>query len=640
MATNNQQRHDAMLVINSDVDREDEPESSEIPDRQSHLANNDDDYIYFKEKFNKMKLQIPVDSKNANVLWSIDTTNPPHIGNLPYLLIMNMLNKSTKTFTIISHVRGYFGNLNSELSEHDAKMNSYYEILNHFNIGTIIKSDDIYYTKEYQNSLFHLTRSINITDAIESVHKTVRASDLMSIIFILTDIFYFNISHVIIEEHEVPLYKFISGLLLNEDGKTLEILEIPTFRDLQTNIILLDATRDQIHEQFSKLKPTRKAMIRSYLKAMTDVLYNEQMPDIDIADIIIDMRRKVSLSDFDSPIYVAVSFLTDQFHVLKKHWKKNVNKEDKCTGTGKGIDGLQANQKGFEPPLGGKFIIINWLNKEIVYTLDLDAPAGFFIEDHYLYIANNRLNYISIIDLISRIEIKRIDNSAFNCLHSLHRGENETLLLTSTGIDAIIQINSSGRTINDWYATEHEYTTTPKGEKRSVQRDFDHHHYIYPTLHQTTHINSAIILDSDYFLVTLFHQGLLVKIHRTTGRAEVLLSGLNCPHGIKRYRCTKQDGIAWMLCNTKQNELLFLNDDYKIIQKMILEDVNWLQDATQIQNGNIIITDDNNSRIIEIDPDLNTIISEFVYSVDWRIYQISDLADFQTSFVPDPQINS
>ena len=105
--------------------------------------------------------------------------------------------------------------------------------------------------------------------------------------------------------------------------------------------------------------------------------------DMEISDIIDDIRRNIFSSSSvngDAPIYVAASFLTDQFHVLRKHWKKNVNKDDKSTGTGKGIDGLQANQKGFEPELGGKFIIIDWCNKEIVYTLD--------IEENYLYVAN------------------------------------------------------------------------------------------------------------------------------------------------------------------------------------------------------------------------------------------------------------
>jgi hypothetical protein len=661
-------------IINCSEQIADEYDSSKTLDHHTHSPSNsdnmqiDDNYMYFKKKFNKIKLQIPTDLKDAKVLWSIDTTSPPHIGYLAYLLIMNMLNKSNKTFLIISDVHGYFNNLNSELSEHEIKMKSYYAILSHFNIGTIIKTDDIYYTKDYQKSLFQLTRSVKIIEAIQSARRTMqksveiemlRASDLMSILLILNNILYFNITYVLIEEHETSLYKFISSLLSNEYGKTLNILEIPIFPDLhetdmysssvETSKILLDVTKDQIYEQFSKLKHTRKSVIHNYLKAMIDVLYNEETSfhdkfpsGMDITDIIDDIRRNILLSssvNSDPPIYVAASFLTDQFHVLKKHWKKNINKDDKFTGTGKGIDGLQANHKGFEPQLGGKFVIINWSNKEIVYMLDIDAPAGFFIEDNYLYIANNRLHYISIIDLIRQIEIKRIDNLAFNCLHSIHRAENETLLVTSTGIDAIIQINSNGDRLNDWYATEHEYSVTPKGEKRNIERDFDHHHYIYPTLHQTTHINSAIILDSDHYLATLFHQGLLVKINRTSGKSKVLLSGLNCPHAIKRYRSMKQNEIVWMLCNTKQNELVFLNDDFKIIQKMILEDVNWLQDATQIQNEHIIIADANNSRIIEIDPDLNTVISEFVYSNDWRIYQISDLTDFQTNFIPTKHIN-
>lgn len=96
----------------------------------------------------------------------------------------------------------------------------------------------------------------------------------------------------------------------------------------------------------------------------------------------------------------------------------------------------------------------------------------------------------------------------------------------------------------------------------------------------------------------------------------------------------KEQDIEWMLCNTKKNEILFLNEMFSITRRMLLEDVHWLQDASQLQNGNIILADANNSRMIEIDPFTNTFISEFHYSNDWRIYQISDLTDFQTSFVP------
>jgi hypothetical protein len=61
---------------------------------------------------------------------------------------------------------------------------------------------------------------------------------------------------------------------------------------------------------------------------MIDIFYNEKpsfqeklVSDMNVPDIIHDIRRSISLSS-STAIYIAVSFLTDQFHVLKKHWKK------------------------------------------------------------------------------------------------------------------------------------------------------------------------------------------------------------------------------------------------------------------------------------------------------------------------------
>ncbi|CAF3496866.1 unnamed protein product [Rotaria sp. Silwood1] len=618
------------------------------------------DDISIQEKFTKIHLQISSDLQNANILWSIDASVYPHIGYLPYLLIMNLMHKSNKRLTLISDMQNYINKLNDDFIEQDSKMISCYEIFSNFNIGTIMKFDDIYYTKDYQKSFFRVTHSIKIADAIECLRKKMpipidinmeSTSNLIFILLILNNIIYFDISHVLIGEHELSLYELIKSLLLDKYGRILNILEIPMFpnvsenknnsQSMETNQILLDSSQYQIYDQILGLESRRKTMICNYFKVVNNLFSHEQIlfeTDTNLVDSIENMKRRILLSSNlhnNYPIYVAASFLTDQFYILKKHWKKHTNKKDSSTGTGKSLDGIEGNREGFEPPLGGKFIIINWFNKEIVYMLDLDAPAGFFIDSNHLYIANNRLNYISVIDLNTRTEIRRIENRVFNCLHSIHyMKENQTILVTSTGIDAIIQINLQGEILNDWYGTEHEYTMTPKGEKRIVSRDFDHHHYTYPTLHQTTHVNSAIILNEEYILATLFHQGSLVRIDRRSGKSKILLSELNCPHGIKRFKSIKKHDIEWMLCNTKLNEILFLDDGFTITQKMFLEDVHWLQDASQMQNGNIIIADANNSRIIEIDPISNTVTSEFNYSTDWRIYQISDLTDFQTSFIP------
>jgi hypothetical protein len=116
-------------------------------------------------------------------------------------------------------------------------------------------------------------------EAIESAREvmkkpigTYRALDLISIILMINNILYFNISHVFMGEHEISLYRYISSLLSNEYGKMLHILEIPIFPDfhettssIKTNEILLDATKDQIHKQFLKLEPTWRSMIHHYL---------------------------------------------------------------------------------------------------------------------------------------------------------------------------------------------------------------------------------------------------------------------------------------------------------------------------------------------------------------------------------------
>ncbi|CAF3698821.1 unnamed protein product [Rotaria sp. Silwood1] len=120
-------------------------------------------------------------------------------------------------------------------------------------------------------------------------------------------------------------------------------------------------------------------------------------------------------------------------------------------------------------------------------------------------------------------QLKILDNDPHTCQHyllELYRKDDLDDLkhgflpgdhFSTTCIDAIIQTDLNGEILNDWYASEHGYILTPKGKNRRVPRDFDHHHhYIYPTLHQITHVNLAIAFDEEHVLVALFHQDLLV----------------------------------------------------------------------------------------------------------------------------------
>ena len=157
LATDHEQTSNVTFVAHTAMNHSeqitDESNSNETP----YLSNTDDDiliddyYAYFKEKFSRLKLQFPVDfEKNANVLWNIDTATSLYIGYLPPILRLNVLNRSNNVFLVISDLLGSYDNSSS--GDHDNKMKSFYEIVGRFNIGSVIKLDDIYYTKDYQRS--------------------------------------------------------------------------------------------------------------------------------------------------------------------------------------------------------------------------------------------------------------------------------------------------------------------------------------------------------------------------------------------------------------------------------------------------------------------------------------------------------
>lgn len=311
---------------------------------------------------------------------------------------------------------------------------------------------------------------------------------------------------------------------------------------------------------------------------------------------------------------IAVSFLCTDFEKLKEHWHSNSSSKIH-TGTNIGMGNVKANEKGIEPFLGGKIIILDWEKQMVIWDMDIDAAGGFFIEGDILSINNMRLHYISIIDMEHKKELNRIMNPIFNCLHSLEKTKNGCLL-SSTGTDLVVEVDQNGESVFEWWAVDHGYNKLPNGKSRTLPKNINHNEYVYPTLSQTTHVNSAVDYDEHYILSTLFHQGQLVKIDRRTGRHEVLLRGLTCPHGVKRY-CK-----GWVISNTKANEILMLNENFECV-KVIQGEYEWIQDNCPITNGNILVADANHHRVVEIDPTTNIIKQEYKFSGSWRIYQVS-----------------
>ena len=311
-------------------------------------------------------------------------------------------------------------------------------------------------------------------------------------------------------------------------------------------------------------------------------------------------------------MYIVVSYLSTNFSQLKDHWQKHsvLLRE-----------GKHGSDKPFVKELGGRLEIIDWSTKEIVWAMSLDSPTGTYRLSHDLIMVNSlRLGAINLVSLSRKIVVSAIGNPAFNKPHSLVK-TGSGFLVSSTGIDAIVEVDAKGSTLYSFFFTEHGYELDQLGRKRLIDINAKHQGVEYPSLHQTTHVNYARHLDraETKIVATLFHPGELVVIDKLTGGVKVVLSGLLSPHNLK-HACDKQ-----ILCNTSANTILILNSDLAVVDQLGEGlGMSWVQDAVYCEASNtIIVADADNHRLLELGWD-GAIIDEYSFSPDNRIYEVSE----------------
>jgi hypothetical protein len=191
--------------------------------------------------------------------------------------------------------------------------------------------------------------------------------------------------------------------------------------------------------------------------------------------------------------------------------------------------------------------------------------------------------------------VGELDNNLFNDIHSLSKSRRNNLLITSTGIDSILEIDFDNpkKIIWDWFATESGYNKTPTGKTRIINRKLNYQNITTTTPEHTTHINSCLNYKKGKILATLFHQGQLVEIDMKTKKSRILLNNLKCPHHIRK----RKDG--YLISDTKNNRVLILDKKFNT-KKIIENDYNWVQDAIELKNGDFVIGDSNNDRFIRV----------------------------------------
>ena len=313
-------------------------------------------------------------------------------------------------------------------------------------------------------------------------------------------------------------------------------------------------------------------------------------------------------------MHVALSFPSTNFKDYLDFRRQNDKLLDK------GIFGAKIPKP---KPTGGKMLIVDWKQKNVVWEKFLPTPSGFIFHKDKLIVCDEIGDRVISVDKEGRGE-ENISHPLINYPHDivLHNGN---YLVTSTGLDIILEFNRRGKLKYRWSPLAWGYDKTPEGEKRIVDYEKDHRGIRYATLAQTTHINSAIYYDDrgEKLLSTFFHQGQLVLINRSTGEPQIILENLDHPHAIHK-------GIdnTFILSETGENKIYILDNNLKVVK--IFQNIHgceWIQDAIFTQNGTIMIGDANRSRILEVSyPDFK-LICQYKYDPSLKLFKILDLHD-------------
>jgi len=304
-------------------------------------------------------------------------------------------------------------------------------------------------------------------------------------------------------------------------------------------------------------------------------------------------------------VLLLATFLTIHFGEWKESWH--------------GTTGLaQVGDSAFHtvrPENEGVLAAIDPETGECLWTLTLDTPAGFALSRDYIYVNSMYGNSISILSP-SLEPVDVIARWFMNDLHSLvltDRG----LLLTSSGLDAVMEVDLTGDEIWSWFATDRAYPARQEQPNPRLRRQHDHRRTMIATHQQATHCNNAIqhpYQGSDAVMVTLFHQGEVIAVDRATLKHTTVLGGMDKPHSLRK----ALDG--WLISDSRNNCVVFLDDDFWIVS-VIEGGFDWVQDAL-VYDDRILVADANHSRLVWLDINRHRHLGEIRYSDQWKVYQI------------------
>jgi len=311
--------------------------------------------------------------------------------------------------------------------------------------------------------------------------------------------------------------------------------------------------------------------------------------------------------------YILASFFTDKYQNLIKFWKENrLKKVDK---------GIKGTNKTFSrQDLGGSIALFSLLTGEVVWSLPVPSPNGFYLKNDTIYV--NSQDRILITDHRKNIS-RSLQHNLFNDLHTLE-GTNHGFLIVSSGLDLILEIDPSGNELYKWFGFEAGYTRDALGLAIDpLQTNINYNKKSISTLNQAIHINSAILNESENIIyATFFHQDQLVKIDRQSGGVTVISGNLNYPHSVRE----RNNNL--MVASTRNNEVLEFSKKGRLINK-VNGPFHWVRDYELVNDKIILVASANDNTIYLMDYYGGTLIRKICFDKEWGISKIKYLTKEQ-----------
>lgn len=306
--------------------------------------------------------------------------------------------------------------------------------------------------------------------------------------------------------------------------------------------------------------------------------------------------------------YIAMTFSHENHSELRRFWEAYRKKNPTLSGFG--------TTRADDEKWGGKMQILDWHNKTIVQSRDLLLATGMTQVGGCLYVCSYREIYCLDESLTT---MRKITHPLFSNLHSTCQ-KRDGLMVCSSGIDSILNLGLDDSVSMFWYAVEHGYDKSPTGESRKLDLSSDHRNMYYPTISQTTHVNSCLWEENeDVVFATLFHQGAVVSIDND-GKTKLLFDGMRAPHSIGR----RGDGLFYCVDSGRNRIMLWTNKN-KVSVLPIKAQCAWIQDVHwDSLLGGFLVADANNHRLLLIE-ESGTVKDEYKFNEEWKIYGVLPL---------------